>query len=103
MLQPGWSTGAQRRRPGGGGEVPLRASQEWAAVYGFEVKGLLDSSDEGSFFDMLYVGGIIWVKGGILWFSGKLEVCSLLPSNGVDRVDPVDFPHLGVCPVEIAT
>ena len=78
------------------------STNELASVYRF-VAWLLNSSDEGSFFDVLDAGGNIWVEGGILWLSSKLKVSSLLPSNGVDRVDPVGFSHLDMRPVEVAT
>ena len=66
-------------------------------------RGGLDSSDEGCFFEMFYMCGVIFVKRNVLWFPGKFKIGSLLSSDGVDGVNPVDLANLDACSLQGST
>ena len=63
----------------------------------------LDSSNQGSFFEVDYVCRVSFVKGGVLWLPGKFQVYSVLSSNGVYRVYVVDFSNFDVCSIQCTT
>ena len=56
-----------------------------------------------SFFKIVDMDWVIFVKWGVLGFPGELIVHSLFPSHGVDWVNPVDFANFDMCPVKCAT